>query len=139
MATLLCTVRSCARPLRRLDGRLTCARGHSFDVAASGYVNLLQPQDRRSRHPGDSREVALARRRFAEAGHDRPLIEALLAEIKRVALERTPSLLDIGCGEGFLLRSLNAARNLEAYGLDISVPAIELAAKASSDATWIVA
>src|SRR5262249_33725939 len=131
MATLLCTVRHCARRLRRLDGRLTCARGHSFDVAASGYVHLLQPQDRRSPHPGDSREAVLARRRFAEAGHDCALTKAVLAEIERAAPRRTPSLLDIGCGEGFLLRSLTSARTFEAYGLDISVPAIDLAAKSS--------
>src|SRR5205823_563284 len=50
---LLCTVRGCREPLRRDDRRYVCARGHSFDLAKSGYLNLLQAQDRRSASPGD--------------------------------------------------------------------------------------
>ena len=44
--TLLCPVRNCHLPLARDGRRLVCAGGHSFDVARSGYVNLLQPQDK---------------------------------------------------------------------------------------------
>ena len=56
---LLCPVRCCHTALVREEGRLLCPRGHSFDVARSGYINLLQPQDRRSKHPGDT-SVAVA-------------------------------------------------------------------------------
>ena len=51
---LLCTVRHCRLPLVREERRLVCANRHSFDVARSGYVNLLQPQDKRSKNPGDT-------------------------------------------------------------------------------------
>ena len=39
---------------------MICPRGHSFDVARSGYINLLQPQERRSRNPGDSADAVAA-------------------------------------------------------------------------------
>ncbi len=48
-------------------------------------------------------------------------------------------MLDVGCGDGFLLASLAAARPIDAHGTDISVPAIELAAKRHPGATWVVA
>ena len=48
---LLCPVRDCHLALVREGQRVLCARGHSFDVARSGYINLLQPQERRSRQP----------------------------------------------------------------------------------------
>ena len=41
----------------------------AFDVARSGYVNLLQPQDKRSKTPGDTPEAVAARRRFLDRGH----------------------------------------------------------------------
>jgi 23S rRNA (guanine(745)-N(1))-methyltransferase RlmA-like protein len=40
---LICPVRGCHLPLMRQERRLLCERGHSFDVARSGYINLLQP------------------------------------------------------------------------------------------------
>ena len=51
---LLCTVRDCREQLLREERRMVCPRGHSFDIARRGYVNLLQPQDRRSKKPGDT-------------------------------------------------------------------------------------
>ena len=32
---------NCGRPLAREPHRLACPAGHSFDLAKSGYVNLL--------------------------------------------------------------------------------------------------
>src|SRR6266581_4620206 len=65
-AMLLCPVRNCRMALAREKRRVLCPRGHSFDIARSGYINLLQPQDRRAKSPGDSAEVVAARRRFLE-------------------------------------------------------------------------
>jgi 23S rRNA (guanine745-N1)-methyltransferase len=136
---LLCTVRGCGKKLRTRDRCLVCSRGHSFDVAASGYVNLLGPQDRRSRHPGDSRETALARRRLFDAGLEDGMRGEILAELDALrGAGGTATVLDVGCGEGSLLGSLARARRIDAHGIDISVPSIELAAKRSSEATWVV-
>lgn len=127
---LLCTVRNCRQPLVREDRTLVCANRHAFDVARSGYVNLLQPQDKKSKHPGDSAEAVQARRRFFERGFE----NAILAGIVR-AVPAHEALLDVGCGEG---RYLAAAGGL-AVGVDISVPAIDLAARTYPQCTWVVA
>lgn len=125
VVTLLCTVRGCQQPLSRDERRFICPRKHSYDIARSGYVNLLQPQDRRSLHPGDTREAVLARRRFLERG--------LIEGPRPAALG---PLLDVGCGEGFYLHQF---ANEEKHGIDISVPAIDLAAKKYRDCFFIVA
>ena len=56
-------------PLRRNDSTWRCAAGHSFDIASQGYTHLLPVQKKRSRDPGDSKEMVAARRRFLNAGH----------------------------------------------------------------------
>jgi 23S rRNA (guanine745-N1)-methyltransferase len=139
MVPLLCSVRGCRKPLLASDRSLSCARGHSFDVAASGYVNLLGPQDRRSRHPGDSRETALARRRLFDAGLEDGMRGEILSEVDALGgAGGTATVLDVGCGEGSLLGSVQHARSVEAHGIDISVPSIELAARKYPEATWVV-
>jgi len=124
--------------LERRDRVLICSRGHSFDIARSGYCNLLQPQDRRSRRPGDSRETAAARRRFL-AGCGEPLLRAILQEIRALAQARDTAILDVGCGEGFHLGGIAREAAVEAHGLDLSAAAIELAARRYPAATWVVA
>lgn len=136
-ATLLCTVRGCGRPLGPSGGGLACARGHAFDRARRGFVNLLQPQDRRSRQPGDSRAAALARRRLCEAGLEAPLHERLLSALAELGLA-VPAVLDVGCGEGSALAWLAARRPLVAHGLDLSVAAVDLAARLLPAGTWVV-
>jgi len=134
---LRCPVRGCGAALAREERCLRCPAGHSFDRARSGYFNLLQPQDRRSKHPGDSREVVLARRRFLEAGHEAPFLEAVLEA--DLGLAPGAAVLDVGCGEGFFLHQLAQMRPIEAHGLDLSTPAVELAARRFPAATWVVA
>lgn len=141
-ATLVCPVRACGKPLAPFAGerRFACKSRHSFDVSREGYLNLLQPQDRRSRRPGDSREAILARRRLAEAGLEPPVAAELLRVLDAVfSLGGVPAVLDVGCGDGGLLAELAAARPIEMCGVDISVPAIEMAARREPGATWVVA
>jgi 23S rRNA (guanine745-N1)-methyltransferase len=130
VVTLLCTVRDCRAPLARDANRVVCERGHSFDVARSGYINLLQPQDRRAKNPGDSAEIVAARRRFLER-HAIPLDLS--------ALRSPDSALDIGCGEGHYLGSVRAHFDCEAHGIDISIPAIDAAARTHRECTFVVA
>src|SRR2546421_12883087 len=110
MSQLLCTVRTCHLPLTREERRVVCARGHAFDIARSGYINLLQPQERRSREPGDSADAVAARRRFLDRGHAEPLLSAI-----RAMMPRADSILDAGCGEGYYLGSIGRG-----CGIDIS-------------------
>jgi 23S rRNA (guanine745-N1)-methyltransferase len=139
---LLCPVRGCGRELERGTRAFVCARGHSFDVARSGYVNLLQPQDRRSAKPGDSLEAAAARRRLADAGHGEWLLKEVLGILDAVTPTdrlRGSAVLDLGCGEGSLLGSLSRRRDLDAHGLDLSAPAVDLAARRYPQPLWVVA
>src|SRR5438046_7308018 len=100
---LLCPVRDCHMALARVERRVRCPRGHSFDIARSGYINLLQPQERRSKRPGDTVAAVAARRRL----HDRGMTGPLLDGIAEMADAQSGDVvLDAGCGDGFYLGSL---------------------------------
>jgi SAM-dependent methyltransferase len=138
MLLLLCTVRDCGLELVREEGRgrLVCPRGHSFDIARSGYVNLLQPQDKRSRNPGDTLAAVAGRRTIHDAGVTRPLLDAI-AEMCQ--MQSRDVVLDVGCGEGFYLGSLTREARCAGYGVDISIPAVDAAAKRYPHCQWTVA
>ena len=133
---LLCPVRECHLPLLHEQRRVLCPRGHSFDVARSGYINLLQPQDRRSKQPGDTAAAVAARRRLHDRGVANPLLEAIAG-----AISASPDdiVLDAGCGDGFYLGSLALQTGFDAHGVDISVPAVDAAARRYPACKWIVA
>jgi 23S rRNA (guanine745-N1)-methyltransferase len=133
---LLCPVRTCHLPLARDERRLLCARGHSFDVARSGYINLLQPQERRSKQPGDTPAALRARRRLHDLGATVPLLHSI-AEI--VTASPSDIVLDAGCGEGFYLGTLARQTGFSAHGVDISVPSIDAAARRYPECEWVVA
>ncbi len=121
-------------PLHRSGSSWRCSSGHSFDIASQGYTHLLPVQQKRSRDPGDSKEMVAARRRFLNSGAYQPIAaavaEAALADWPAGA---TVSCLDAGCGEGYYLRQLaaglGAGQTLAGLGLDISKWAILAAAK----------
>lgn len=109
-----------------------CAAQHSFDRARAGYVNLLQPQDRRSLRAGDSPLAVAARTRLWQSGLFDPLHEALAGLLGPAAL-----LADIGAGSGdCLARCASGRRTL---GLDLSVAAMHSAARRFPGSSWIVA
>lgn len=133
---VICPVRGCRLPLEKEERAFVCANRHAYDVARSGYVNLLQPQDRRSRAPGDTNDAVAARRRFLDAGHAEPLVRAI---VEALPLSAGDALLDVGCGEGHHLGAFRKAYGVEAHGVDLSVAAIDLAARRYRDCTWVVA
>lgn len=151
MLAVRCTVRGCgaaipavASAARRAAGdaenavlRGPC--GHCFDIARSGYVNLLQPQDSRSRNPGDAAQAVAARRRLLDAGAGTALLEALAAVLSGLGLAARARTLDIGSGEGSLLGALASRLNLEAAGVDLSARAVDLAARRHPGVLWLVA
>jgi len=139
--------------LERHDGAWRCAAGHGFDIARQGYVHLLPVQQKRSRDPGDSKAMVAARQRFLEAGHYRPVAEAVGRAVLAGAGSGPLSCLDAGCGEGYYLRELARARgqqgeaeseapSLSLLGLDISKWAVLAAARqgkqAGVPANWVV-
>jgi 23S rRNA (guanine745-N1)-methyltransferase len=136
---LVCPVRDCHQALMREGQRWVCPRGHSFDIARSGYINLLQPQDRRSKHPGDTAAAVAARRRLHDRGVSGPLLRAI-AEMMPASRD---VVLDAGCGDGFYLGELAGAAGFDAHGVDISTHAVEAAARryppGEGKFEWVVA
>ena len=132
---LLCPVRDCRLPLVRAERQLLCVRGHSFDVARSGYINLLQPQERRSKQPGDAPEAVAARRALHDRGVTAPLLEGI-ADFLGASSQDV--VLDAGCGEGYHLGTLTGRSGCKGHGIDISVTAIDAAARRYPNCEWIV-
>ncbi|MAC46396.1 MAG: rRNA (guanine-N1)-methyltransferase [Oceanospirillum sp.] len=129
------------QPLIQQDNSLRCNSGHSFDIARQGYVNLLPVQKKRSKDPGDSKEMIIARQNFLNAGLYHPISEQLNQLVSPlIAEESAASILDAGCGEGYYLdqlaSSLSEGHNL--IGLDISKWAVQAAARRNKQITWIV-
>lgn len=73
---LICPL--CGEALEKREKQLVCPRGHSFDIARQGYVNLLTVQQKHSLDPGDTREQVLSRRAFLDTGLYRPIARPLL-------------------------------------------------------------
>jgi 23S rRNA (guanine745-N1)-methyltransferase len=137
---LACTVRGCGLPLQRRERLFACARGHSYDVARSGYVNLLQPQDRRSLAAGDSREAVDARARLLASGIGRTVLETMAAGAAgAVPSGELPEIVDLGCGSGDLLAAVARLRPIAGIGIDLSTPATDRAARRFPAMTWVVA
>lgn len=138
---LICPV--CGSPLMHSNKALCCANGHSFDVAASGYCNLLTGT-RPGEFTGDSREMVAARRLFLDTGAYEPLRKALCSRLSELAPGRNPFAIDAGCGEGYYTREM--ARTLtglvpgyRVFGADISKAATQYAAKRDRLALYVTA
>jgi 23S rRNA (guanine745-N1)-methyltransferase len=136
---LACSVRGCELPLESRGGTFTCAHGHAYDISRSGYVNLLQPQDRRSPDAGDSKPVVEARSRLLAAGVGATIINTIVRRAAALDLEDGAAVVDIGSGVGETLASLARARAITGIGIDLSIAAAQRAARRHPQLTWIVA
>ncbi len=135
---LACTVRNCGLPLARRESAYRCPAGHSFDIARSGYVNLLQPQDRRSLKAGDSKAAVESRAALERAGVASALIAAVIEKL-RAEMRAGAVAVDLGSGSGEMLGRLSAAQPITGVGLDLSTAAVESAARRYPKLTWVVA
>lgn len=133
-------------PLTRTEKQMICENGHAFDIARQGYVNLLSVQHKRSKEPGDSKEMVLARKQFLNSGYYAPVAEKLNELVlSNCTGGTTMCLLDAGCGEGYyldvisrLLSKSNINTDIAFVGLDISKEAIVEAAKRNKQICWLV-
>ena len=127
----------CHAPLTRQQNSYYCPQRHQFDVAKEGYVNLLPVQHKRSRDPGDSPEMMQARRAFLDAGHYRPLRDAVCGILQEAGARQ---ILDIGCGEGYYTAGLwEALGRPPLAGIDLSKPSVRLAARRVPEGEFAVA
>lgn len=130
---LICPI--CGLTLSRADREYRCGNNHSFDIARQGYVNLLTVQQKRSLHPGDTREQVVSRRAFLEAGFYGPIARTLCDTARE--LGASGPVLDVGCGEGYYSARLADALNAELTGLDISKEAVRCAAAKYKGPQWL--
>jgi len=137
---LSCTVRGCGAPLHRATRSFVCDHGHSFDVARSGYVSVLQPQDRKSLDAGDSRAAVQARTDLLKAGVGVALLDGVVARAAALRLEgQPPVVVELGCGSGDTLGRLAEKREMSGVGIDLSTAAAAEAARRFASLTWVVA
>ncbi len=130
---------NCHQPLIKDGNSLKCEVGHCFDFAREGYVNLLPASRKRSKDPGDNREMIEARRRVHRAQLYRPLAERI-ADTIQALVDQHAVVLDLGCGEGYYSAVLQrVASTLKIHGVDVSKPAIRLAAKSCPKVRFAVA
>ncbi len=125
----------CQLPLHIAARIYQCANGHHFDMAREGYVNLLLASQKRSHEPGDSAVMIRNRRAFLNAGYYEPLLEQICKILQtnfESDADHDGSILDVGCGEGYYIGSLQArvaAQSLLFGGVDVSKYAIKAAAR----------
>ena len=126
----------CRAALAQGEGVLSCAGGHSFDIARQGYVNLV---------PGgaDTPEMVEAREAFLRAGHYRRLAEELAKEARATtgagdgagrdgagATETGGVVVDLGAGTGHhLAAALEALPRRAGLAVDASAAALRRAAR----------
>ena len=122
----------CGEPMALLGRSLRCGRGHSFDVSAKGYVNLMRRAVRDDYDAG----FFEARSRILEAGFYRHVLDALLEALDGAA--PAGPVLDAGCGEGYYAKALDLRADVPVIGLDTSRDAIARAARGGNGVCWLV-
>lgn len=133
----------CGLPLDAGQNPARCPAGHCYDRARSGYWNLLPPGGKRSKQPGDNKEMIAARRQFLDLGYYLPLAR-LAAELALEDLHSPAAVLDAGCGEGYYSQVLAdqakaAGLDLLIAGADISKFAVDKAARRLPQGYWAAA
>lgn len=109
-------------------------------MARSGYVSLLQPQDRRSPSAGDSKAAVDARARLLGAGVGRRILGQFIEQAASLSLPSgEPVVLDLGSGSGDALDALAHRRRITGVGIDLSKAAAERASRRFPSLTWVVA
>lgn len=115
-------------------------RGHSHDVARTGYVNLLQPQDRKSVAAGDTRASVEARAALLARGVGLAALDAVAGSARSfIRPGDRPVVVDLGSGGGDTLGLLASTAPIDGIGIDLSTSAAMLAARRFPALTWVVA
>lgn len=119
----------CATSLDLGQDRVVCGRGHSFDLARQGYLNLNV--GRAVPASADPAAMIAARQAFLASGHYAPIADALRASALRFAGDRAGLVVDLAGGTGYYLSHvLDALHHHRGLCLDLSSPALSRAARA---------
>jgi 23S rRNA (guanine745-N1)-methyltransferase len=123
-----------------------CMNNHSYDIAKEGYVNLLISNQKRTKNPGDSKEMVLARIDFLSRGYYKKLSDKINEKIVKYLIKQSKkqfNILDLGCGEGYYLINLKNYMDEKKmmasyYGMDVSKDAVRYAGKSNKECIWAV-
>lgn len=96
-------------------------------------------QHKRSKDPGDNKEMMNARRRFLDLDYYAPLRERVATLCQTKSHISKPVILDIGCGEGYYTEHIAKVTQSDVHGLDISKIMIRQAAKRYHGVNFCVA
>ena len=137
MAVLCCPV--CKKPLKRLEKTYICEKNHTYDVAKSGYVNLLLSSQMNTKLPGDNKQMVQARTRFLNKDYYDPLARKLCKVVSGLCKNHC-EILDAGCGEGYYTSKVNLALAGKGHliGIDISKNALDVAARRDKSVQFAV-
>lgn len=133
----------CRALLRQEEKRFVCPKGHMFDRASSGYVNLAMDQSSSAKRHGDDKRMIRARTEFLSGGAYRCLSDVLV-DISEPLLADGDSFLDAGCGEGHYTALLaqrlrEKGKHCTLMGVDVSKEALTAAARRKEDILLAVA
>lgn len=133
---LCCPV--CGGDLYENEKAFVCPDGHSFDKAREGYVNLLVGSHKSGDKTGDNKSMAALRRDFLNKGYFSALAEAVCSQIRKTAV-KSPTVLDICCGEGYYSAQVLENTDSVLFGFDLSKSMVRLAAKRKTGGVFFVA
>jgi 23S rRNA (guanine745-N1)-methyltransferase len=134
----------CNLVLTLTEKSFSCLNKHAFDLSKNGYLNLILANQKKSKNPGDSKEMLLNRKEFLNKGHYKPLLEKialLITNFSDISTKANANILDLGCGEGYYISGLKKIienNNNNYYGLDVSKEAIILSAKRDKEVDFVV-
>ena len=133
----------CGEILNRNGNSLKCPKNHCYDLAASGYVNLLLSDMMNSKLPGDNKLMVNARRSFLSKGFYMPLANSFAKNVSEYA-KNGCTILDAGCGEGYYTGKISeqlsaSGKSADIFGIDISKNAVNAAAKRYKDICFAAA
>lgn len=121
-----------------------CSKGHSFDLSQKGYINLLLASNKKTKDPGDNKQMMQSRREFLNKGYYKKLSGGINEEVIQYIDENTETVLDAGCGEGYYLSNLKdsikeiSRSDIALFGMDISKSAVNMAASRDKDINFLV-
>ena len=139
----------CNLNLKKYEKQYVCLNNHSYDIASKGHINLLLANQKKTKDPGDSKEMMEGRRDFLNKGYYHTFSETLNEVIISNISGNNVNILDAGCGEGYFLSRLkeaiqrkeatyNESKEFNFYGVDISKAAVTCAAKRDKKINFIV-
>lgn len=126
---------NCGEKLSNQATCLLCPQKHCFDISKEGYANLLLPNMKKSKQPGDDKTMIDARQNFLNRGFYQPLRDKIC---ENIYLYPNATILDAGCGTGYYTSNIDSSK-YTILGVDISKYAIKIASKNNKLHSYVVA